>query len=510
MRTTPSPDARAVVKAVASLTTQVGRIADALTTPVVEHVDGESTTPSNRVPCPYCVAPTMIASTLITDHIARLHNVGLATYRPYPAADDDGATMPLDDAVYCPLCPDAPRLLNPADATNHFRTKHPEQRLNTSGAWPLLVPDEGPRCVECGSSAVTYRNYREQPFCGPCANGERQAPPDDEHERCITHFHGACDGTTRDCAFPTPGTGRRRSLRVLLNRLNNGVALTPDEVQLLTRHVATEITEHNTARAVAAGNKRHVQTLVPALQRAEADANHNADQVADAVRRAESAERDLRTLRAGLRAAGGDPTQIQNLWAQLRMRNRQWAEAKREARAFRDMLEDPRDVSLVDEMLATVAAAEEKAREARHERDVIAADLETADQSRAEVQRDRDQHAAVLAEVLGRFSHAYNEHGTFTGHQCTSIPDETFQRWHSVVAPTVERPWWEQVALYEKAAIEATKHVLELKAAIERVRSYVTDAKARYAHGRNDYEIGKHDLAGTVLGALDGTEQPTT
>ncbi|PBC80150.1 hypothetical protein BX265_4986 [Streptomyces sp. TLI_235] len=37
---------------------------------------------------------------------------------------------------------------------------------------------------------------------------------------------------------------------------------------------------------------------------------------------------ELRTLRAGLRAAGADPTQLQNLWAQIHMRNRQWREAK--------------------------------------------------------------------------------------------------------------------------------------------------------------------------------------
>jgi len=46
--------------------------------------------------------------------------------------------------------------------------------------------------------------------------------------------------------------------------------------------------------------------------------------------RASLAERELRTLRSGIRALGGDPTQVQNLWAQLRMRNRQWADAKRE------------------------------------------------------------------------------------------------------------------------------------------------------------------------------------
>jgi hypothetical protein len=47
--------------------------------------------------------------------------------------------------------------------------------------------------------------------------------------------------------------------------------------------------------------------------------------------RAETAETELRVLRTGLRANGADPTQIQNLWAQIRLRNRQWREAKQRA-----------------------------------------------------------------------------------------------------------------------------------------------------------------------------------
>lgn len=46
--------------------------------------------------------------------------------------------------------------------------------------------------------------------------------------------------------------------------------------------------------------------------------------------RARIAETELRVLRAGIRSLGGDPTTIQNLWAQIRLRNRQWREAKRE------------------------------------------------------------------------------------------------------------------------------------------------------------------------------------
>ncbi|KAB7839466.1 hypothetical protein [Streptomyces mobaraensis] len=47
--------------------------------------------------------------------------------------------------------------------------------------------------------------------------------------------------------------------------------------------------------------------------------------------RAEIAETELHVLRSGLRASGADPTQIQNLWAQIRLRNRQWREEKQRA-----------------------------------------------------------------------------------------------------------------------------------------------------------------------------------
>lgn len=124
-------------------------------------------------------------------------------------------------------------------------------------------------------------------------------------------------------------TTRRASLHNLIVRATQG-ALTTDESAMLWHHVEAEQREADTARAVAAGNKRHVQLLTPALERAEADANHNADLVADAVSRADTAERELRVLRSGLRANGADPTQIQNLWAQIRLRNRQWRDAKRE------------------------------------------------------------------------------------------------------------------------------------------------------------------------------------
>ncbi|QTU45619.1 hypothetical protein F3K20_12755 [Streptomyces scabiei] len=49
--------------------------------------------------------------------------------------------------------------------------------------------------------------------------------------------------------------------------------------------------------------------------------------------RVDTAETELRVLRAGLRANGADPTQIQNLWAQIRLRNRQWRDEKQRVEA---------------------------------------------------------------------------------------------------------------------------------------------------------------------------------
>jgi hypothetical protein len=63
---------------------------------------------------------------------------------------------------------------------------------------------------------------------------------------------------------------RLDSLGVLLTRIANGVRLTADEARLLMDHVDVEVRESTTAREVARGNLRHVQLIVPELERAEA------------------------------------------------------------------------------------------------------------------------------------------------------------------------------------------------------------------------------------------------
>jgi hypothetical protein len=227
----PSPDARAVVRALDALTTQARRLADrladgsrqdsnALAPPVTDTDDAptgvrpDSTSPlagriEVREPCPYCGDHQMVSRRLLREHVARLH----PEVRTAPAVGEDA------------------------------------QR-----------------------------------------------------------------------------TARRRSLRVLLNRVNNGSALTADEAQLLARHVATEICDANDA----AKERARADQVEELLSVAHETSNRSEAERARAVQRAERAETELRVLRAGLRANGADPTQIQNLWAQIRFRNRQWREAKQE------------------------------------------------------------------------------------------------------------------------------------------------------------------------------------
>lgn len=62
---------------------------------------------------------------------------------------------------------------------------------------------------------------------------------------------------------------RRTALQLLLARLERG-AMLADEKALLRQHVEVEIREADTARSVAAGNKRHVQVMYAELTAAQA------------------------------------------------------------------------------------------------------------------------------------------------------------------------------------------------------------------------------------------------
>lgn len=66
--------------------------------------------------------------------------------------------------------------------------------------------------------------------------------------------------------------------------------------------------------------------------------------------RAKIAETELATLRGGIRELGGNPTEVQNLYAQLRLRTNQWKAARDACTRVRlvacdpESYEDPADV----------------------------------------------------------------------------------------------------------------------------------------------------------------------
>lgn len=97
--------------------------------------------------------------------------------------------------------------------------------------------------------------------------------------------------------------------------------ITSDALDALYERLA--VAEHEADASVTAATQ--LATLV-GKRSEKAEKTAKAQQ-----RRAEIAEAELRTLRAGLRANGADPTQIQNLWAQIHLRNRQWRDEKQRA-----------------------------------------------------------------------------------------------------------------------------------------------------------------------------------
>ncbi|MEU1141811.1 hypothetical protein ABZ392_33885 [Streptomyces sp. NPDC005885] len=65
-------------------------------------------------------------------------------------------------------------------------------------------------------------------------------------------------------------TARRANVSAQLDRLGRRGILGTSTAELLRNQVEAEMREHDTARTVAAGNLRHVKTLVPELEQAQA------------------------------------------------------------------------------------------------------------------------------------------------------------------------------------------------------------------------------------------------
>lgn len=449
MSNIPSADAKAVVKAADALTTQVRRIADALTTPVVEVTDDEQTT-----------------------------------------------------LLRCPLCPIAVPFSNPQQAIDHFRAQHPEQRLNTSGPWPLLVPDDGPTTPATTCSA-------------------QYTGPDNPRTECIRagqHEH----------PFHTNASGWN---------WREDVAVYPlaDSTVTITHWLPMSEQCAEEQRELAGQVSEFIDAQLPHARRRPAmDPVHilGIDAPADDTSGPAVCRRmETRTCpepyngpcggRPCARFESDDPTpwldtaasptadeektlrwtRRESLLVLLTRLQRGRALTEEEAATLRHHVET--EIREADTARSVAAGNKRHVQVMYEELNKLADEHKAADSIRAEAQSDRDQHAAVLREVLGRFTIEADLNGP---HVCTSyVPVEVMQQWRSVVAPTVERPWWEQVALYEKEAVEATKHVLELKAAIERVREVKKSPKRSphntYANAQDD---GWDQALDAVRAALDG------
>ncbi|MDX3455075.1 hypothetical protein PV396_24560 [Streptomyces sp. ME02-8801-2C] len=219
-------------------------------------------------------------------------------------------------------------------------------------------------------------------------DGDHQA-----HDDCVWHNRHTTQAPATD--EDTNRTNRRASLGALLARAER-CALSPTDAARLGKDVDAEIREADTARATAAGNRRHVQVMYAELEQTRVDCQAQAE-------------------------------------------------------------------------------------------------------LRADMQRDRDQHAAVLTEVLGQFlSHGAGATRTLT----VAVAPSTYKRWRSVVAPTVERPWWVTVAELREELKRAEAERDKDRVRIAAVRDALGSLRRTMAHDPRDWGQDKRDawLWGIVCG----------
>lgn len=125
-----------------------------------------------------------------------------------------------------------------------------------------------------------------------------------------------------------------------------------------------------------------------------------------------------------------------------------------------------------------------------------------ADAADLAAQRERDQLATVLAEVLRHFT----ERG-YPGAPCVRtgwVRADTVDRWRSVVQHDVGRPWWQQLDTV-RAELE------QAQAAIDRVRAIKrAPQRSHFNTLANAQDNGWDAALHAVFAALDRTEQPHT
>ncbi|MEU7381529.1 hypothetical protein AB0A91_16305 [Streptomyces sp. NPDC042207] len=264
----PSPDARAVVRAIDALSAQVRRIADALST-TTDAPSGYQPTGVRPEPTTAPDTPSPLAADRATDDA--------------PTTPDDGRPVPL--ATPCAAC------------------GHPYNWHDRPG-WCEFKDDENRHCG-CAEFVPGEKPQPVDPW--RVLGAWAPAAPCEQHPNAPV-IGGICGGCTQYPADMRPApaadedalrTTRRDSLLVLLSRAGRGV-LKPDEGALLRQHVEAEIRDADTARAVAAGNKRHVRMLVPEIDRLTAELE-DAEQRADGFRtELEQAQAAIERVRAAI------------------------------------------------------------------------------------------------------------------------------------------------------------------------------------------------------------------
>lgn len=381
--THPTPDARAVVRALDALTTQVRRVADAMETPVDGRADTTDDTPTTP-------ATTCVARYTNTDPMRWCIRPAHHTGRDH--VDENGFHWSDTVAVY--------------------PTGGVVKSWLAAGARDLSIPEQRP--AACGAPGLWEDGHT-------CV---RPAGHEDDHE--------ASDGCGWHGRWSADDEEQQRA------RERDAAAL----------HQQGMISDREVNAVFAAADEESLLNDAPNLVRVLVD-----------------------------RAARGVLTEAEG--AALRRRTEQ--------------------------LIAGRARWKKAAEEMGHDRDVVAADRDTADRLRAEVQRDRDQHAAVLAEVLATFVHKVGGHRI--PRRSGEVDVVTLDKWRSMVAPAVERPWWEAVA-----AAKADRD--QAQAAVERVREALDNRPPVILESTgepiSEFEAGWRDHDLMVRFALDGpteTEQ---
>lgn len=257
----PSADAKAVVLGLYALTTHVKRIADALTTPVVQHVDAtddDATTPAERQH-PYAAVRAHLRQ--LGDEMpgSKIQRDAMIWQAVNEAIDAYIATTP----VPCPW--DGTPLPTAPDAWQHFSEQHPEVRPVGPGPWPRLeqtTPADGAdpvcRVMDTRTCPPAYNGP-----CGdrPCARFESDDP---------TPWLDTAPAAEppADDADPAPNL-----LHVLVDRAARGV-LTEGEAATFRRRVEQLVNGRATWKAKGEEMERDRDRLAAELTRSENARDH--------------------------------------------------------------------------------------------------------------------------------------------------------------------------------------------------------------------------------------------